>query len=89
VIKNNPAFARQRENMTEFKCCSFWASLLVSVLFDLEHLFSGYYFSGFMSLDKKIQKHDDVSKKGISCIEVEQGGVLADFFSPQQDVSAR
>ena len=69
VIKNNPAFARQRENMAEFKCCSFWASLLRSVLFDLEHLFAGYYFSGFMSLGKKIQKHDDVGARGFRALE--------------------
>jgi len=69
VILNNPAFARQRENMSEFKCCSYWASLLRSVLFDLELLLCGYYFSGFMSLGKKIQKLDDVGNRGFRALE--------------------
>jgi hypothetical protein len=69
VIKKNPAFARQRENMAEFKGCAFWAKLLRSALSDLEHLFGGYYFSGFMSLAKTIQKHDDVGEHGFRAVE--------------------
>jgi hypothetical protein len=69
VIKKNPAFARQRENMQEFKGCALWAKLLRSALSDLEHLFGGYYFSGFMALAKTIQKHDDVGNHGFRAVE--------------------
>lgn len=69
LIMNNPAFARTRENMSEFKGCGMWASLLRQSLAPLSHLYSGYYFSDIMSLAKKIQNCDDVNRKGFRSIE--------------------
>ena len=64
LIENNPAFARQRENMAEFKACATWASQLRMSLISIGHLQKGYYFSGIMSLAKRIQKHDDQNLRG-------------------------
>jgi hypothetical protein len=75
-IKNNPAFARQRENMNEFKECSMWSSQLRKALFILGHLLQGYYFSGFMALAKSIQKHDDVRIRGCRSIESSKDAML-------------
>lgn len=75
-IKNNPAFARQRENMSEFKECSMWSSQLRKALFILSHLMKGYYFSEFMSLAKSIQKHDDVNLRGFRSIESSKDAML-------------
>jgi hypothetical protein len=41
-ILKNPAFARTRENMNEFKACSMWASLLRKSLFGISHLYGGF-----------------------------------------------
>ena len=64
LIENNPAFARQRENMAEFKACATWSSQLRISLIGIGHLQKGYYFSGIMSLAKSIQKHDDQHLRG-------------------------
>jgi len=66
-IKNHPAFARQRENMSEFKECSFWSSQLRRALFCLSHL---------LSLAKSIQKHDDVNLRGFRSIESSKDAML-------------
>lgn len=64
LIQNNPTFARQRENMVEFKACATWAALLNRVLASISHLHKGYYFSGMMSVAKSIQKQDDQHLRG-------------------------
>ena len=69
MIENNPAFARQRENMSEFKACALWASQLRKSLISIAHLFQGYYFSDIVAMAKSIQKHDDQSLKGKRSIE--------------------
>jgi hypothetical protein len=76
LIKNNPAFALQRANMAEFGGCAIWASLLRTALFKLEHLFGGYYFSGFMALAKTIQKHDEMGKRGFRAVESSKDAYL-------------
>jgi len=76
MIKKNPAFARQRENMTEFKECAMWASQLRRSLFSIEHLYQGYYFSEIMALAKSIQKHDDINLRGVRSIESSKDAVL-------------
>jgi len=75
-IKNNPAFARQRENMKEFKVCAMWSAQLRKAIFSLSHLLYGYYFSEFMSLAKSIQKHDDVHYRGTRSIESSKDAML-------------
>ena len=69
LIMNNPAFARQRENMAEFKACAYWSSLLRKLLESVDHLAVGYYFSGFMKLAKAIQKQDLEHEKGFRSLE--------------------
>lgn len=69
MIENNPTFARQRENMAEFKACATWASQLRISLVSIGHLHKGYYFSGMMSLAKSIQKHDDQHLRGQRSID--------------------
>jgi hypothetical protein len=69
LIKKNPAYARQRECMTEFKACAYWSSLLKQLLSSIDHLAQGYYFQGFMKLAKTIQKHDDMHMRGTRSIE--------------------
>lgn len=69
LIMNNPAFARTRDNMNEFKACGMWSSLLRKSLVCIAHLYSGYYFSDIVALSKKIQNCDDVTLKGFRSIE--------------------
>ena len=69
AIKNSPVFARQRENMQEFKACSKWASQLRRSLISIDHFHQGYYFSEIIALAKTIQKHDDVNVRGTRFIE--------------------
>jgi hypothetical protein len=69
LIKKNPAYARQRENMSEFKVCAYWSSLLRHLLESIDHLAYGYYFSGFMKLAKAIQKQDTLHQKGFRSVE--------------------
>lgn len=69
LIANNPRFARQRENMSEFKACGEWASQLRITLISICHLFHGYYYSEMMSMAKSIQKHDDQHIRGARSIE--------------------
>lgn len=76
MIKKNPAFARQRENMSEFKECAMWASQLRRSLLSIEHLYQGYYFSEIMAMAKCIQKHDDVNLRGVRSIESSKDAVL-------------
>ncbi|NWJ49262.1 MAG: hypothetical protein HXX14_00220 [Bacteroidetes bacterium] len=64
LIYNHPAFARTRENMSDFGICGKWASLIRMNLFDLDELNSGYYFSGITKLAKVIQTKDREGKKG-------------------------
>ena len=76
LIMNNPAFARQRENMAEFKACAYWSSMLRQLLDSLDHLAWGYYFSGFMKLAKAIQKQDIDHEKGFRSIESSKAACL-------------
>ena len=69
LIMKNPAFARIRENMNEFKACGLWASQLRKSLLPIEHLHNGYYFSEIVALGKSIQKHDDQHLRGFRSIE--------------------
>ena len=69
MIMENAAFARQRENMNEFKICAIWAKHLRRSLLAISHLFQGYYFSEIMAMAKSIQKHDTVNVRGIRSIE--------------------
>ena len=69
MIENNPRFARQLENMNEFRACTLWASLLRRLLVDIGYLHQGYYFSAIVAMGKSIQKHDDVLLKGKRSIE--------------------
>src|SRR5690242_2485977 len=63
-IKKHPAYARQRECMSEFKVCAYWAALLKQLLIDVTHLATGYYYQGCVRLAKTIQKHDDLHPHG-------------------------
>ena len=68
LIKNNPRFARQRENMNEFKACGMWSSQLRKSLLSICHLHQGYYFSEVVAMAKIIQKHDDEHLRGYRSI---------------------
>ena len=59
IINNNPSMARQRENMSEFKACTKWASQLRKAIDGIGHLRAGYYFSALVAMAKLIQKQDD------------------------------
>ena len=69
LIKNSPAFARTRENMSEFKACGKSSSQLRKSLLLISHLFDGYYFSEIVKLAKEIQIRDDENPKGHRSIE--------------------
>jgi hypothetical protein len=69
LIHNNPAFARTRENMNEFKACGMWASQLRKSLAGIEHLHQGGYFAEIVALGKRIQKLDDQHLRGYRSIE--------------------
>ena len=69
LIKKSPVYARQLENMQEFKACAYWSSLLKQLLESMDHLARGYYFSGFMKLAKAIQKQDIEHEKGFRSVE--------------------
>ena len=69
LIMKSPDYARQRENMSEFKACAYWSSLLRQLLESIDHLATGYYFSGFMKLAKAIQKHDIEHEKGFRSVD--------------------
>ena len=64
LIKTNPAFARTRENMNEFKACGKWASQVRKSLLAIEHLHQGTYFAQIVAMGKRIQKYDEVNCKG-------------------------
>ena len=64
LIFNHPAFARQRENMTEFGACGKWSHLIRMSLYDLDELNSGFYMGGITKLAKVIQTKDREGKKG-------------------------
>ena len=64
LINNNPNMSRQRENMSEFKGDSKWASQLSRALKSLNHLFKGYYFPKIVAMGKFIQKQDEVGTRG-------------------------
>jgi hypothetical protein len=69
IIENNPNMARQRENMSEFKASTWWASQLRKALDSIGHLHEGYYFSYLVGLAKLIQKQDDIGIKGHRSVE--------------------
>ena len=69
LIKHNKAFARQRENMNEFKVCSYWASQLQKSFLSLNHLYKGYYFPKIVKLGKAINKLDRMSSRGVRSLE--------------------
>lgn len=69
IINNNPTMARQRENMSEFKACSKWASQLRKSLDSIGHLHYGYYYPDIVGLAKLIQKQDYQGIKGSRAIE--------------------
>ena len=58
LMMNNPSMVHNRENMSEFKACSLWSSLLRKALLSIDHLNSGYYMGGIVKLAKIIQKKD-------------------------------
>lgn len=68
-INNNSAFARTRENMSEFAACGKWASQLRKSLLSIGHLHQGYYFGDIVALGKIIQKQDDQHLRGKRSIE--------------------
>lgn len=69
LIYNNPAFARTRENMNEWKACGKWASQVRKSLVSIAHLHQGGYFPDIVALSKRIQKHDDQHLRGYRSIE--------------------
>jgi len=76
LIMKSPDYARQRENMSEFKACAYWSSLLRQLMESIDHLATGYYFSGFMKLAKAIQKHDIEHEKGFRSVESSKAASL-------------
>jgi hypothetical protein len=76
LILNNPAFARTRENMNEFKACGMWASLFRKALLSISHLHGGYYFSDIVSIAKRLQNRDTVNTKGYRSIESSKTPIL-------------
>jgi hypothetical protein len=81
VIKNNPVFARTRENMNEFKACGLWASQLKKSLFAISNLHQGYYFSEIVALAKSIQKHDENHPRGFRSIVSSLDAKLLTFIN--------
>jgi hypothetical protein len=69
LIYNHPAFARTRENMSEFAACGKWSHLVRVCLFDIDELNAGYYMGGITTLAKVIQKKDRESLRGHRNIE--------------------
>ena len=69
LIENNPKFARQLENMSEFKACAIWASQLRKALVSVSQLHQGYYFSEIVAMGKSILKHDDDHVRGKRYLE--------------------
>lgn len=69
LIYNNPAFARTRENMNEWKACCKWASQVRKSLVSIAHLHQGAYFPEIVALSKRIQKHDEQHVRGYRSIE--------------------
>jgi hypothetical protein len=69
LINSNPAFARTRENMNEFKACGMFASQVRKALLAIEHLHQGNYFAPIVAMGKRIQKHDDVNTRGYRSLE--------------------
>ena len=69
LILNNPAFARVRENMSEFSACGKWSSLVRKGLLAVDHLNWGYYMAEIVKLSKIIQKMDRMGVKGHRNIE--------------------
>ena len=67
-ILNNPAFARTREQMSEFKACGKWCKQIRHVLQDLDELNYGLYMSGVVSLSSMIQKMDYEGSRGLRSI---------------------
>jgi hypothetical protein len=69
LIMNNPAFARTRDNMNEFKACTKWSSLLRKSLLCIDHLNFSRYFSEITKLSKEIQTRDEAGVYGFRAIE--------------------
>ena len=91
MIKNNPAFALQRDNMNEFKVCSRWASQLQKSLVKIQHLHKGYYFPKIVKLGKTIIKHDTINEYGLRSLESSKApklllGINFNAFYPFDEV---
>ena len=84
-IKNNPAFARTRENMSEFKACGNWASQLRLSLLSIAHLHQGFYFGEIVALAKIIQKRDDDHPRGHRSIESSKAAWLLQHLNFNRD----
>ena len=69
LIMNNPAFARTRDNLNEFKACAKWSSMLRKSLICIEHLHFSRYFSEIVKLSKEIQTRDEAGMYGYRAIE--------------------
>ena len=69
ALENSPNFARSRENMSEFKACGKWSSLIRKALFEIDHLNYGYYMAGIVQLAKSLQVMDALGKRGHRNIE--------------------
>ena len=80
MIMKNAAFARQRENMSEFKVCAIWAKHLRRSLLAISHLFQGYYFSEIMAMAKSIQKHDTVNLRGTQLPDFAWDGLKQEYL---------
>jgi hypothetical protein len=68
-IENNAAFARTRENMTEFNACGKFCKQIRLGLFELDELNYGMYMNGMVKLAKFIQKMDPIGPRGWRSIE--------------------
>ena len=91
LIKNNPTFARQRENMNEFKVSSYWASQLQRSLSSIVHLHKGYYFPKIVKLGETINKHDIINAHGLRSLESSKDsrlllGINFNSFHPFDEV---
>jgi hypothetical protein len=81
LIMNNPAFARTRENMNEFKACGLIAKQLRMSLLSIAHLHQGYYFSEIVALAKRIQKRDEINPRGFRSILASQAANLLTYIN--------
>jgi hypothetical protein len=84
-IENSRAFARTRENMSEFGACNELSGLLRIALFDMDHLNYGYYMGDVVKKFKIIQLMDPEGARGHRNIEFSQHkSILTDINFNEQ-----